>query len=88
MIEDIQAMGIHIWVLRDEPETDINGFVIPDQAQKKPHTGLILTVGGKVEDKNAKAGMTAIFNRGAGFPIEVFGTEVTVLREDQLLGAW
>lgn len=88
MIENIQAIGIHIWVIRDKPETEINGFAIPDQAQKKPHTGRILSVGGKVEDKNAKAEMTAIFNRGAGFVIEVFDTEITVLREDQLLGVW
>lgn len=86
MIENLQAAGIYLFVIKDEPEKEIAGFVIPDQAKKKPNTGEILSVGAKVEDENAKKGCKAIFAQGNGIPIEIFGKEIHVLRQDQILG--
>lgn len=86
MIENLQAAGIYVFVIKDEPEKEISGFIIPDQAKKKPNTGEILSVGAKVEDGNAKKGAKAIFAQGNGIPIEIFGQEIHVLRQDQILG--
>lgn len=86
MIEKLQAAGIYLFVIKDTPEEEIAGFKIPDQAKKKPNTGEILSVGAKVEDENAKKGYKAIFAQGNGIPIEIFGKEIHVLRQDQILG--
>lgn len=86
MIEKLKAAGIYIFVIKDEPEKEIAGFVIPDQAKKKPNTGEVLSVGAHVSDENAKKGSKAIFAQGNGIPIEIFGKEIHVLREDQILG--
>ncbi len=86
MIEKLQAAGIYVFVIKDEPEKEMSGFVIPDQAKKKPNTGNIISVGSKVSDPEAKAGVKAIFAQGNGIPVEIFGTEIHILREDQVLG--
>lgn len=86
MIDKLQAATIYVYVIKDEPEKEIAGFVIPDQAKKKPNTGEIISIGYRVEDPNAKKGGKAIFAQGNGIPIEIFGTEIHVLREDQILG--
>lgn len=86
MIENLQAAGVYVFVIKDEPEKEIAGFVIPDQAKKKPNTGQIISVGSKVSDPEAKTGVKAIFAQGNGIPVEIFGTEIHILREDQVLG--
>jgi len=86
MIENIQAAGIYIFVIKDEPESEKNGFIMPDQGKKKPNSGKIITVGHNVTDPNAKVGEKAIFANGSGIPIEIFSQEIHVLREDQILG--
>jgi co-chaperonin GroES (HSP10) len=86
MIDKLDAAGYHIFVIRDETETEKLGFLLPDNAQKKPNTGEIISVGQLIEDKNVKKGRKAIFNRQAGFEIELFDTTITVLRADQILG--
>lgn len=87
MIEKLQAAGIYIFVIKDDPEKELSGgFIIPDQAKQKPNMGEIISVGAKVEDENAQKGVKAIFAKGNGIPIDLFGKEIQVLREDQILG--
>ncbi len=86
MIDQLQAAGIYLFVIKDEPEKEIAGFVIPDQGKRKPNTGNIISVGAKVDDENAKMGRKAIFAQGNGIPVEIFGEEIHVLRQDQILG--
>jgi chaperonin GroES len=87
MIDKLIAVGEFVFVLRDEPETERNGLLIPEGAKQKPNTGTILSVGQKVEDTNIVQGRTAVFNKQAGNTIEIFDTEITVLNgNQQLLG--
>ena len=74
-------------VLRDIPESEKSGLIIPELSQKKPNTGTIISVGAMVLDKNVKKGKKAVFNKAAGTAIEIFDTEITVLNgNQQLLG--
>lgn len=86
MIEKLQAVGVHIIIQRDVPESEKNGLSIPDQAKKKPATGKILSVGGLVIDKNVKVGKTAVFNQHAGFEIEIQNELVWVINDAQIIG--
>jgi len=85
-IEKLQAVGLFVFILRDEPEAEKMGLILPDQAKKKPNTGEIISVGSTVSDKKISKGKKAIFNQQAGFIIEIFGKEITVLNEAQVLG--
>lgn len=82
-----QAYGKYLFVKRDEEVTvSASGLDIPDAARIKPNTGVILSVGALLEDKSAKPGKRAIFNKTAGAEHEVDGEVFIVLREEQLLG--
>jgi co-chaperonin GroES (HSP10) len=85
-INDLQAIGEHIFIVKDEVQKDMGGFLRPETSVIKPNTGKILSVGSKIIDKNVKPERTAIFNASAGFAINIFDTEVTVLTYAQLLG--
>jgi co-chaperonin GroES (HSP10) len=86
MIDKIQASGIHVLVVRDETETERGGLLLPASAQKKPHSGKIISVGTLVQDKTIKKGKTAVFNQNVGFILNLHDTEVTVLNEQQIIG--
>lgn len=86
-INKLQAVGEFVFVIRDEPETERKGILIPNLSVKKPNTGKIISVGEKVEDSRVEAGKTAIFHKQVGSEIEIFDTEITVLNgNQQLLG--
>ena len=65
-LDKLQAVGEFLFVLRDEPESEVGGLIIPDLSKEKTNTGLILTVGINVNDTNVKKGMKAVFNKAAG----------------------
>lgn len=86
-IEKLKATGNFVFIIRDEAKKESGGLVIPDLSQKKPNTGIILSVGGRVEDSNIVAGNKAIFNKSVGSTIDIFDTEITVLNgNEQILG--
>ncbi len=88
-IDNLVAAGEYVFVIRDEPETNMGNFIIPEPAIKKPITGRILSVGSLVQDKNVKKGRTAIFSKQVGSDIELFGVEITVLNgNQQVLGTY
>ena len=80
------AVGNHVFVQRDESESERNGLIVPDQAKKKPNTGTILSVGKKVIDKGIQTGRKAAWNAHVGYDMEIDGNVVTVLIEDEILG--
>lgn len=81
-----EAAGANLFIVRDEVEKEKDGFYIPDQAQKKPNMGEIVSVGSLFKDKRAKVGRKAIFSKQIGQDVDLDGILVTVLREDQVLG--
>lgn len=85
MIDKLHASGIHVLVIRDETVVEQKGLLLPNSAQKPPHTGKIFSVGTLVQDKTIKKGKTAVFNQNVGYKIELHDTEVIVLNENQII---
>lgn len=86
MINEIKAYGTHILVIREKADKEKHDLLVPDNYQKKPNRGTILSVGALVHDKSAKKGKIAVFNANVGFVLELPDGEVTVLRETELIG--
>lgn len=86
MIEKLESCGEFVFILRDEPLAEKHGLILPDQSKTKPNTGDIISVGCDVRDKKIVKGRKAIFNKSAGFIIEIYGKEITVLNKAQVLG--
>lgn len=83
MIENLIAVGFNVIVIRDAPEKEKGGLEIPDSVVKKPNTGKIIGVGQDVTDKNVEIGKTAVFHKSSGNSIEIFGTEITILIQNE-----
>lgn len=83
-----------IVVKRNEGEqTTASGIIIPDSAKEKPLTGEVLAVGGGkllddggIRPLEVKAGDTILFGKYGGSEIKIEGEELTILREDDVLG--
>ena len=78
-IENLQAVGEFVYLIKDAPVTKMGGLEMPELSVKKPNTGKILSVGELVADKKIRKGKTALFNKQVGSEIEIFGIEITVL---------
>jgi chaperonin GroES len=68
------------------------GLIIPDAAVEKPSQGEVLAAGtgriaedGKTVPMEVKAGDRVLFNKHAGQPVKVDGTEYHILREDDVM---
>jgi len=77
----------------EEEARSAGGIIIPDTAKEKPLRGTILAAGnGKVLDNGTvrtlavKVGDVVLFGKYAGTEIKVEGEELTILREDDILG--
>lgn len=79
MIRNLQAVNTYILIIRDDAEEKIGELYLPDQAQIKPATGEIISVGGAVTDEKIRVGKKALFNKHVGVDIELGGETVTVL---------
>jgi co-chaperonin GroES (HSP10) len=82
-IEDLQAVGEFVYIIKDEAETHRNGLLIPEPSIKKPNVGVIISVGEGVQDKNICKGNKAVFSKQVGSEIELFDTAITVLNGNQ-----
>lgn len=60
-----------------------SGLIIPDSAKKKPHQGVILSVGKEVED--LKKDNIVLFNKYSGVEIEIEGEKYLVLKDTDIL---
>lgn len=83
IIEDLQAVGEFVYVIKDEAKTEHNGILLPELSVKKPNMGIILSVGEGVIDTNIVKGKKAIFSKQVGSEIDLFDTEITVLNGNQ-----
>lgn len=73
--------------------TSKGGIIIPDNAKEKPLEGEVLAVGnGRIMDDghlrplDVKAGDLILFGKYTGTEIEVEGSKLLMLREDDVLG--
>lgn len=76
----------------DEETKTAGGLYIPDSAQEKPQQGQVVSVGnGKIQEDGSlrkldvKNGDKILFSKYSGNEIKVDGTELLILREDDVL---
>lgn len=84
-IENLEAYGEFVYVIKDLPVTKMGGLDIPEPSIKKPNSGKVIAVGGLVQDKKIKKGKTVLFSKQVGTEFEIFGVEITVLNGNQQL---
>lgn len=82
----IKATNDCVWVIREIPESEKDGIMIPDSAKPKVHRGKVITRGKLVSDDTIAEGKIAIFNKSSGFEITEEGTEYTILRQMDIVG--
>ena len=77
----------------EEDHTSIGGIVIPDTAKEKPSRGEVIAVGtGKLLDAGdlrpvgVKVGEQILFGKYAGTEVSIFGEDLIVMREDDIMG--
>lgn len=91
MIDKIRPLYDRILVKRREhEETTASGIIIPDTAQERTQTGLVVAVGqgrllqdGSLRPLIVKAGDTVFFGKFSGTEAD---KEHIILREDEVLG--
>jgi chaperonin GroES len=76
----------------EEEKTTVGGILLPDSAKEKPAKGEILAVGegkrsdnGTVIPMSVKVGDNVLFGKYAGQEVKVDGTDVLVMREDDII---
>jgi chaperonin GroES len=76
----------------EEERTSPGGIVLPDGATEKPVKGEVVAVGnGKVLDSgemralDVKAGDQVLFGKYSGTEIKVYGEELLVMKEDDIV---
>lgn len=78
----------------DDKEEFSGGLVMPESAQDKPAKGLVLAIGGDLEERDrtvscpAKVGDTVIYKRYGGQEIRENGKVVKLVRFDELMGVY
>ena len=77
----------------EQERTSAGGIVIPDTATEKPDQGEVIAVGpgkrddsGKIVAIELKVGDRVLFGKYAGSNVTIDGDELTVMREDDVLG--
>ena len=88
----LQPLNDRIIVRRSDPETrTASGIVIPDSAGEKPEQGEVIAVGpGTRNDKGdliapaVKVGDRIIFGKYSGQTVKVDGSELLVIREEDV----
>ncbi len=76
----------------EEERLSAGGIVIPDSATEKPIKGEVVAVGtgkiledGKVRALDVKTGDKILFGKYSGTEVKVDGTELLVMREDDIM---
>lgn len=90
---NIKPLSDHIFVEPlNEEKTTKAGIIIPDTAEEKPVTGIVIAVGpgktsddGKIIPMNVKVGDRILFTKYAPNEIKIEDKEYLVIREDDVL---
>ena len=90
----IRPLHDRVIVKRLEAESkSAGGIVIPDTAGEKPDQGEVVAVGpgkknedGKIVPMDVKVGDRILFGKYSGTTVKVEGTELLVMREEDIMG--
>jgi co-chaperonin GroES (HSP10) len=80
-----KATNNFVFIIRDKPEAETGGLLIPGQGREKPHYGTADSVGSLVQDKAIKKGKRVMFHKGVGFEIEYGGVVYLVLEGERII---
>jgi chaperonin GroES len=91
---NVRPLGDRILIKRhEEVEKTRGGIIIPESAKERPLEGTVIAVGsgkrledGTLQKLDVKAGDTILFGKYSGTEIKVDGVELTIVREDEVLG--
>lgn len=91
---NIRPLHDRVVIKRVEDErTSAGGIVIPDTAAEKPMRGKVVAIGpGKMLDNGQiiplglKPGDNVLFGKYSGTEIKISGTDLLVMREDDIMG--
>ncbi len=79
----------------EEEKTSPGGIVIPDSAAEKPVKGEVVAVGngkilenGETRKLDLKVGDKILFGKYSGTEVKVDGTELLVMREDDIMAVF
>lgn len=89
-------MGTKLLVRRDEPEKTKGGILLPESAQRKPHTGVVLAAGsgyplsdGTRRPLAVTVGDRVMFAKSnGGAEVEIGGESLLVLDEREVFGVF
>ncbi|MGB5440343.1 MAG: co-chaperone GroES [Gammaproteobacteria bacterium] len=77
----------------EEETTSAGGIVIPDSAAEKPQRGEIVAAGtgkrlesGEIIPLDVKIGDTVLFGKYSGTEVKVDGSDLLVMREEDIMG--
>ena len=67
--------------------TTVSGIIIPDTAQEKPQTGIVVAVGNGTKDHemSVKIGDQVLYGKYSGTELKFEGTDYLMMRESDLL---
>lgn len=84
----IEPTGTRLIVKRDPTKTEVSGFIIPEAAQQKELSGVVLTIGPEVID--VKIGDRVIFGKFDGQDIDAKYAEedCIIINEEQIKGIY
>ena len=79
----------------EEEKKSAGGILIPDSAAEEPSKGEVLAVGagkvlddGKIRPCDVKKGDIVLFGKYSGSEVKVDGTELVVMREDDIMAVF
>ena len=89
----IRPLQDRIIVERVAPEEkSLGGIILPDNAQERPQRGVVVAVGngklvdGKLVAPDVRVGDQILFGKYSGVEVKLDGSEVLIMREDDVLG--
>ena len=82
---NIEATNNFVFILQEGAESQSNGLKIPDTAQKKPHKGVICSVGELVQDTKIKEGKSALWHQGAGMEVPYEDKTYLVIEGERII---
>ena len=89
----IKPLGDRVVIKKLEAEeTTKSGIVLPGSAKEKPQEAEVIAVGpggvfnGKEVKMDVKVGDIVIFSKYSGTDIKIDGEELTIMRQEEILG--
>jgi co-chaperonin GroES (HSP10) len=84
----MKATNKWVWVIRDKPDAEKAGILIPRAGVEKLHTGEVVSIGSLVQDKEIKGakGKKAIWHKTVGQELTYNDVTYLILQEHEIIG--